>query len=400
MPNKYSSMRDELRERKAGTFMKKSIILALAVLFASLGVGCGAATNGGGGTAKEDGTAPALSLDERADQVVSSMSLTEKVGQMVMIGVHGTDITDDSRYMLQQFHMGGVILFDRNMESQEQTKQLIQHLQKEAMEKVPLFIAVDEEGGKVARMRDALPPPPSQQSIGDSGDPALAEEWAERISAPMMEMGFNVNFAPVADVGAGRERSYSTDAETAAAFVKAAATGYEKAGLIYTLKHFPGIGKAPVDPHADISDIPASLEELEADDLIPFQAILQERDPNRYLIMMSHLRFPALDPERPASLSPAIVTGLLRDKLGYKGVIVTDDMGMGAVAKYGGFREMGEAAVKAGADIVLVCHEYANQQDAYLGILEAVQQGRISEERINESVKRIVRTKLTNLRKR
>ena len=377
--------------------MKKYMALILMML-AALSIGCGTEAGERGVASNGQGSAAKPTLEEETDRVVASMTLTEKVGQMVMIGVHGTDVTDDSRYMLHQFHVGGVIFFDRNMESQEQSRLFIQHLQEDADEKVPLLIALDEEGGNVARMRDALPPPPSEQSIGAGGDASTAGEWAERISEPMKGMGFNVNFAPVADVGAPRERSYSADAQTAAEFVKAAAAGYERAGMIYTLKHFPGIGKAEVDPHSDISNINSTLDELMADDLVPFRAIIEERDPDRYLVMTSHLRFPELDADNAASLSRAVVTDLLRDRLGYRGVIITDDMGMGAVAKYGGFREMGEAAVAAGSDIVLVCHEYANQQEAYLGILDAVQQGRISEERINESVHRIVRLKLANLK--
>ena len=377
--------------------MKKYMALIL-MMIAALSIGCGTEAGESSKAANGQGSGAKPSLAEETDRIVDSMTLTEKVGQMVMIGVHGTDVTDDSRYMLHQFHVGGVIFFDRNMDSQEQSRLFIRHLQEEAGQKVPLLIALDEEGGNVARMRDAMPPPPSEQSIGAGGDPAAAGEWAERISEPMKGMGFNVNFAPVADVGAPRERSYSADARTAAEFVRAAAEGYERAGMLYTLKHFPGIGKATVDPHSDISNITSTLPELMDDDLLPFRAIIEERDPDRYLVMTSHLRFTELDAENAASLSRAVVTDLLRERLGYKGVIITDDMGMGAVAKYGGFREVSEAAVAAGSDIVLVCHEYASQQEAYLGILDAVQQGRISEERINESVRRIVRLKLANLK--
>lgn len=338
-----------------------------------------------------------ISLDERVENVVNSMSLPEKVGQMVMIGVDGTDVTEDSLFMLHQYHMGGVTLFDRNMQSKEQVKQLTEHLQKQSGEKLPLFIAVDEEGGAVVRMRDQLPELPSQEEIGGSGYPEQAKVWAGKIGGLLKEMGINTNFAPVADVGFDRGRSYGKDPDKVMTFVDQAGRGYEEIDVYYSLKHFPGIGRGMVDSHVEVSDIDISPEELMATDLKPFKNIVESHEPYGYLIMVSHLRYPQLDPNEPASLSKAITTGLLREQLGYKGVIITDDLGMGAVSKYNSYRELGVKAVQAGADIALICHEYANQQEVYLGILDAVEKGVISEDRINESVRRIVRTKLKYL---
>ena len=200
-------------------------------------------------------------LDEQADAIVREMSLTEKVGQMVMIGVQGTDVTDDSLYMLHQYHMGGVILFDRNMESADQTKKLIADLQAKADQKVPLFIGVDEEGGQVVRGKSFLTPPPSEQEIGRSGEVTRAEESARQTAEKLKKLGFNVNFAPVADVGE-YARSFSADPEQAAKFVEAAAQGYEQQHMMYALKHFPGIGRGTVDSHEDISSITATKAEL------------------------------------------------------------------------------------------------------------------------------------------
>ena len=338
-----------------------------------------------------------LTIDEKVDKIVASMSQTEKLGQMVMIGIQGTKVDDDSLYMLNQYHMGGVILFDRNMESPEQVKQLTSDLQAQSNEKVPLFIGIDEEGGDVVRMAEKLTPPPSQKEIGATGDIEQAKTWAIKTAKSLKDMGINVNFAPVADVGSNDKRSYSTDANTVIDFVRAATKGYQQENIIYSLKHFPGIGKGRVDSHVDSSSIDVAKEVLMTEDIIPFKTIIDENDPNDYFILVSHLKYPALDEEYPASLSSKIMTDLLRNKLGYKGIIITDDMEMGAVANHNDFRSIGVKAVKAGADIVLVCHEYEHQQEVYLGLLDAVNSGEISQERIDESVKRIIKVKLLHL---
>lgn len=338
-----------------------------------------------------------LTIDEKVDQIVASMSQTEKLGQMVMIGIQGTKVDDDSLYMLNQYHMGGVILFDRNMESPEQVKQLTSDLQAQSNEKVPLFIGIDEEGGDVVRMAEKLTPPPSQKDIGATGDTEQAKTWAIKTAKSLKDMGINVNFAPVADVGSNDKRSYSTDTNTVIDFVRAATEGYQQENIIYTLKHFPGIGKGRVDSHVDSSSIDVAKEVLMAEDILPFKTIIDENEPNDYFILVSHLKYPALDEEYPASLSSKIMTDLLRNELGYKGIIITDDMEMGAVANHNDFRSIGVNAVKAGADIVLVCHEYEHQQEVYLGLLDAVNSGEISQERIDESVKRIIKVKLLHL---
>lgn len=338
-----------------------------------------------------------LTIDEKVDKIVASMSNTEKIGQMVMIGIQGTKVDDNSLYMLNQYHMGGVILFDRNMENPEQVKQLTSDLQVQSNEKVPLFIGIDEEGGDVVRMAEKLTPPPSQKEIGATGDIEQARTWAIKTAKSLKDMGINVNFAPVADVGSNDKRSYSTDANTVIDFVRAATKGYQQENIIYSLKHFPGIGKGRVDSHVDSSSIDVAKEVLMTEDIIPFKTIIDENEPNDYFILVSHLKYPALDEEYPASLSSKIMTDLLRYELGYKGIIITDDMEMGAVANHNDFRSIGVNAVKAGADIVLVCHEYKHQQEVYLGLLDAVNSGEISQERIDESVKRIIKVKLLHL---
>ena len=219
---------------------KKLLLIFLLVTFAVMLLGCGKQIyneSEGKNVSKE------ASVDEKVDKILSSMSQTEKIGQMMMIGIHGTDVNEDSLFMLHQYHFGGIILFDRNMKNKEQVALLNQHLQEQCEEKIPLFIAVDEEGGSVARMKEVLIPPKSQLAIGETGNPENAYKSAYDISLELKKMGFNVNFAPVADLGSFKDRHFSADPDITAEFLSEAAKGYEDGGMIYCLKHFPGIGK-------------------------------------------------------------------------------------------------------------------------------------------------------------
>ena len=335
---------------------------------------------------------------DKVEEILNQMTLTEKVGQMVMMGVYGTDMNEDIQYMFNQFHIGGVILFDRNMDNKEQVKKFVDRMQNESNEKLPLFIAIDEEGGRVARMKNSLTVQPSQEDIGLTGDPNNAFTYAKLTAEELKTIGVNVNFAPVADVGSKDTRSFGSDAKTVAEFVSQAAKGYESTKFFYCLKHFPGIGRAKTDPHLDISNVEVDLETLEQTDFVPFKKIIDEQDNSKFMIMVSHLKYDAIDPENPGSLSRAVMTDLLRDKMKFKGVLITDDLQMGAIKKSGSDHEdmeyIGFVTAEAGADIVLICHDYKKAQDAYMGILYAARDGRLSEERINESVRRIIKMKL------
>lgn len=338
-----------------------------------------------------------LSLDERVEVILKQMTPAEKVGQMVMIGVQGTQLNNDSLYMLNEYNIGGIILFDRNMENKQQVQKLTADLQANAPENIPLFIGIDEEGGDVIRMETELTPPPSAKEIGETNEPEQAKIWADKTAKELKELGINLNFAPVADVGSNDRRSYSTDVQKVTEFVINAGKGYEENNLLYCLKHFPGIGKGQVDTHIDAYSVPVDGETLRTEDLVPFKSAINKLSSNKHFIMVSHLTYPAFDETSPASLSPKIITEILRDELDYQGIVITDDLEMGAISKHYSFEETGVKAVQAGVDIVLVCHEYEHEIDVYNGILKAVQNGTISEDRLNESVRRILKVKLMNL---
>lgn len=330
------------------------------------------------------------------EAMLKNMTIDEKIGQMMMIGIYGYEIDDDITWLLNQYHCGGVILYDRNMDTKSQVKNLIMDLQAKSNENIPLFIAIDEEGGRVVRMKSEIKPAPSQEEIGNSGDLELAKFWAESTAKELKFLGINVNFAPVADVGTPDTRSFGSDPSIVATFLDSATTGYENEDFIYCLKHFPGIGKRISDPHQEISSIDVSRETLEKEDIFPFKFIIDKHLQDKFMVMVSHLKYSALDEENSATLSYEIMTNLLRKELNFNGIIITDDLEMGAVSNYNTFNDIGVKAVKAGADILLVCHDYQHEQEVYLGILEAVQSGEISEERINESIRRILKVKLNN----
>ena len=339
-----------------------------------------------------------LSPEQKVDKLVANMSDADKVGQLMMIGIHGKSLNDDAKFMLNEYRVGGIILFDRNMESKDQVKTLITDINKAGKSAglTPLFLGIDQEGGAVARMDDKLIKVPPAEEVGK--EPVeQAAALAKEVGTELKELGFNINFAPVADLGLTYGRSYSTSPDEVVRYAGAVGKAYDEAGLWYSYKHFPGIGKTDVDLHADTSIVPVSKETLLSEDTKVFVDLIKQSKPNTYTIMVSHAMYPQIDPDHPSSLSKAIITDWLRKDMGYNGVVVTDDMDMGALAKHYTFGDMAVQSILAGSDILLVCHEYEHMQEAYNGLMKAVKDGRISKERLDESVKRILLMKMSKI---
>ena len=335
--------------------------------------------------------------EQRAEDIVSKLSDEQKIGQLMMIGIAGTAVDADARYMLTEIPCGNVILFDRNLQTPEQVRALNDEIRKTIRTQTGLspFIGIDQEGGQVMRMRDHLPAMPSAETLG-AGSPEETKRWALETGNALKDLGFNINFAPVVDLDAAYERSYAADADTVILHAKAAISGYEEVGMATTLKHFPGIGKVKTDPHIDGDTVDITREEWKDADGKPFQVLLSETNPNRTFVMVSNVSFPRFDAENPACLSAAVMEDLLRKECGYTGLILTDDMEMGAMAKHYSFSEMGVRAVLAGADMLLVCHDYAHAQEVFNGLLKAYRAGGPIKEKVDAAVKRIVRVKLEN----
>lgn len=339
-----------------------------------------------------------LSPEQKVDKLVANMSDADKVGQLLMIGIHGTTLNDDAKFMLNEYRVGGIILFNRNMESKDQVKTLITDINKAGKSAglTPLFLGIDQEGGAVARMDDKLIKVPPAEEVGKM-PVEQAVSLAKQSGTELKDLGFNINFAPVADLGLTYGRSFSTNPDEVVRYAGAVGKAYDEAGLWYSYKHFPGIGKTDVDLHADTSIVPVSKETLLSEDTKVFIDLIKQSKPNTYTIMVSHAMYPQIDSDHPASLSKAIITDWLRKDLGYNGVVVTDDMDMGALANHYTFGDMAVQSILAGSDILLVCHEYDHMQEVYNGLMKAVKDGRISKERLDESVKRILLMKMSKI---
>ncbi len=325
------------------------------------------------------------------------MNLHQKIGQMLLFGwqgeTHAAALVDD-------FAVGGVIFMGRNVGPPEQTRATIAALQTWASDNglPPLFVAVDQEGGRVQR----LGPPhyaarPSAREIGLTNDPAQARAAAYAIGEELRDLGFNWDFAPVLDVDNNPrnpvigDRSYGSDPRLVAALGASAVLGFQDdAGILACGKHFPGHGDTETDSHHALPVVPHDRERLDAVELYPFRAALEM---GLAAVMTSHILFPAYDQRLPATLSPRILTGLLRREMGFDGLIITDDLEMKGVAAGWGYAEAAVQAVLAGADILLCCHTQETQRAIRDALVHAVDTGRLTEARIDESLVRIAAAK-------
>jgi beta-N-acetylhexosaminidase len=337
-------------------------------------------------------------VQSKVERIVANMSLKEKIGQLLIVGFQSEQTDQHIKSMITDYHVGGVILYDRNMETPRQVAALtndLQNITQKTEMKIPLIFSIDQEGGNIVRMRNHVSTIPSQKELGLKGDQDLVYNTAVRTGRELSDMGIHVNFAPVLDLSASDSRSFGLDPEEVGVLGEKVIKGLIESGMTATLKHFPGNGRSNIDPHLEESAVEADRLELENKDIYPFKKIIDELDHQRFFVMVTHIKYPAYDKENPASISPTIIQGLLRKKLGYNGLVITDDLEMGAVNKYFTYEDLGYKAVKAGADLLLVCHTIENQKRVFNGILKAVKTKKLSEERIDEAVRRVLTHKLT-----
>lgn len=333
------------------------------------------------------------------EDILAEMTLEEKIYQMFIVspeqitGVNTvTAAGETTKLALQTYPVGGVMYSKPNMISQEQIKEVIDNSQ--SYSDINLFIAVDEEGGTVNRLMDTLGTTriDSMYTYKNKGT-KTARENARTIAKDMKSLGFNLDFAPVADVWTNPqntvigERAYSDDFKEAAELVNAAVEGFHEGGVLCTLKHFPGHGDTAEDTHTSTAYVTKSIENMKGEEFLPFEAGM---DAGAELVMVGHMIVESVDDSVPASLSEKIVTKILREELGFDGLIITDALNMAAISEQYPSGQAAVMAVKAGNDLLL---EPENLTESVNGIMEAVTEGDISEERINESVLRILQTK-------
>lgn len=330
---------------------------------------------------------------------LSDLTLEEKVGQMFVCGFHGKQPSEAIQQLIDKNQIGGVIYFSRNIERPQQVYQLSHDLQNQAKNAIgiPLFVGVDQEGGMVARITDGVTMIPGNMALGAAGDRDHAHQAARISGGELKALGINMNLAPSIDVNNNPDnpvigvRSFGDDPKKVSEFGAATVQGYRESGICAAVKHFPGHGDTAVDSHFSLPKIPHGQERVQQIELVPFKKAIEN---GVDMVMTAHVVFPALDSsEKPATLSAAVLDGLLRRELGYDGVVMTDCLEMEAISKGYGTEEAAVMAVEAGADTILISHTEKRQLGAIRELINAVKSGRISEARIDQSVKRILQLK-------
>lgn len=342
-------------------------------------------------------------LDAYVDERIAQMPLEDKVAGLFVVrpeAITGVGAAvqagDGTRQALEANPVGGLIYFDQNIQSEAQLKEMLENTAQYA--KYPLFLAVDEEGGTVSRIGVSIgPKTDSAGAIGKTGNPENAYQAGAAMGTALYGLGFNVDFAPVADLanveGSIMEgRAYGSDVSVVSSFVNSMVRGLQEQKVSACLKHFPGMGSATEDTHDGKVSTDRTAEQFWAEELAVFQAGINE---GADMVMVSHMAAPALTGDNePSIFSRTLVTGILREQMGFRGVIVTDALDMGAISQYYAADEASIMAVLAGCDMLLMPEDY---EKAYTGVLEAVRSGNIDEERINDSLRRIYRIKYADM---
>ena len=339
--------------------------------------------------------------EERARELLADMTLEQKIYQMcfttpeALTGVEtATRAGDATKEAVLENPVGGLLYAEKNLEDEDQVKALLEGTQSFLTEggKMPTFLAIDEEGGDIAPVASVLETTTfdTMEEIGQDNDPEAALAMGETIAKEIAALGFNVNFAPVADLGGNAlidSRAFSEDAEQAASMVASMIKGSQSNGVLNAVTHFPGLGSIDDVAHIERTRLERTLEELKAEELLPFQSAIEQEVG---FIIVSHAVMAALDDQRPCSMSPAAIS-MLRDDMGFRGIILTDALDIPAITDSYSAGDAALNAVNAGVDMLL-CPE--NLDEAIQALLKAVEDGDIEESRINESVVRILAAKI------
>lgn len=341
-------------------------------------------------------TTPVEVVDPIKTQI-KDMTLDEKIGQLVIVGMDGYENNDNSRQLIEQYKVGGFIFFSTNVEGPAQLLKLVNSLKTvNVINKSPLFFSIDEEGGRVTRIPKEILNLPTNKSIGKINNSDFSYKVGGLLGEKLRLFGLNMDFAPVLDINSNPQnpvigdRAFGKEADIVSKLGVQTMMGIQSKNIIPVVKHFPGHGDTSVDSHIGLPRVENDLQRLESFELIPFaEAINKGAD----AVMVAHIMLPKIDPENPSSFSKAIITDILRTSLKFDGVVITDDMTMGAISNN---YDIGDAAVKsinAGTDIVLVCHYFEKEVSVINSLRKAVTDGVISEERIDQSVYRILTLK-------
>lgn len=335
-----------------------------------------------------------------SDAAIEVMSAEEKVGQLLFVGSLGKEITPDWRKLIVEWRVGGVVLYKVNIDTPEQTRTLTTGLTELAGDEIPPFVAIDQEGGLVQRLRSGVPQLPAAMALGATRSDDLARRAGRDLGSALRGLGFNMNFAPVLDIAGSplnpalRTRVFSDDPKLVARLGSAFVRGQSEAGVASVGKHFPGMGAVSGDPHFVLPVLDRDLRSLRKRELIPFRKAIEAGLP---AIMTAHMTVPRIaeDAKTPATLSRRVITDVLRRDLGFDGVVITDELQMVGIRGGGDAGPLAVQAFLAGADMILVVWDRNDREAIRNALLEAIASGKIPPHRLRESLRRILKLKET-----
>ncbi len=331
------------------------------------------------------------------------MKIRDIVGQLTLIGISGPSLTSDEKKFIIENNIGGVVLFARNVIEPKQIHALcseLQSLRHKMADRAPLFIGIDMEGGRVHRLQKPFTQWPALKLVGDLDAPTVAFNFSFCMGLEMMAVGINLDFAPCIDVFTNPlntvigDRAISTDPHKVEKMSSALVRGFIKSGIMSCAKHFPGHGHTLVDSHEDLPIETADMKRLNEVELVPFRKALRSRVD---MVMTGHILFKNIDPKYPVTLSPIFLKKLIRDDMKFRGLIITDDLDMKAMAKHYNKADIPVLALQAGADLILYCNEPESPPVAIEGVVEAVAQGRLNIDELKVSHQKVIDLKKVKL---
>ncbi|KPA09923.1 beta-glucosidase [Candidatus Magnetomorum sp. HK-1] len=329
---------------------------------------------------------------------IEKLSLEEKIGMTLMVGVSGHHPDKTMYHRMEKQYISAYLLFQKNTPDIETTKSLTDELHHMAdkLGVAPLLVAIDQEHGRVIRLKKGVTRLPAAYGLGRLNNPIYVQNACYIAGQELRALGININFAPVADINSNPEnpiigtRSFGENPSRVSEMVRHAVRGYKDAGIICSAKHFPGHGDVSIDSHLDLPVSKKSLDELHKTELLPFKAAISESVP---MIMTAHIAYPEIDSNNPATLSPVILTQLLREEMHYDGIIISDDLEMKALNRCGEITDLAIKMINAGCDMLIISENLTHDvsvDDIYQALFRAVQDKIISIERLNKSIKRIL----------
>jgi beta-N-acetylhexosaminidase len=330
---------------------------------------------------------------------LKGLSLEEKLGQLLMVGIPGVQISAGIEELIRDYRLGGIILFERNYHDPQQLASLCSGLQSLAAKNpapIPLFIAVDQEGGRVVRFKRGFTIPPAPAELGNQGSPELVYEIFSRLGEELKAAGINMDLAPVLDVNTNisnpviGNRAFGSDPELVTDLGLTVISALQDKGIIAVGKHFPGHGDTSLDSHTHLPHVTHSLSRLDAVELSPFRGAVKA---GLGAIMTAHVVYDMIDPDYPATLSEKIVDQILRKNIGFNGVVLSDDFDMGALVNNYDLETAAVRAIQSGIDLLLVCHHKGHQNRVYRGLLRAAQEGLLTEACLDRALTRILKLK-------